>query len=228
MDRIMVVDDEKKIVHMITEFMKVNQIEVIPAYSGREAIKKLDSTLKLIILDVNMEDIDGMEVCRKIREKSNIPILFLSANSSQYNKVLGLGIGADDYVTKPFDPIELVARVKAHIRRCNNYDNPVKNRNTIKFGDIKIDRAARRVTKDNTEVSLSTTEFNLLLFFLDNRNTVLTRKQILNNVWESELYDRNTVTTYVKRLRDKVEDDRSNPKYIKSVRGIGYIFEVNL
>ncbi len=228
MDRIMVVDDEKKIVQMITEFMKVNQIEVIPAYSGREAIKNLDAMLKLVILDVNMEDIDGMEVCKKIREKSNIPILFLSANSSQYNKVLGLGIGADDYVTKPFDPIELVARVKAHIRRYNNYDNPVKNRNIISFGDIRIDRAARRVTKNHAEVSLSTTEFNLLTFFLDNRNTVLTRKQILNNVWESELYDSNTVTTYVKRLRDKVEDDRSNPKYIKSVRGIGYIFELNL
>ncbi|WP_432405273.1 response regulator transcription factor [Wukongibacter sp. M2B1] len=228
MDRIMVVDDEKKIVHMITEFMKVNQIEVVPAYSGREAIKKLDATLKLVILDINMEDIDGMEVCRKIREKSNIPILFLSANSSQYNKVLGLGIGADDYVTKPFDPIELIARVKAHIRRYNSYDNPVKNRIVIRFGDIRIDRAARKVTKNHSEVSLSTTEFNLLLFFLDNRNTVLTRKQILNNVWESELYDRNTVTTYVKRLRDKIEDDRSNPKYIKSVRGIGYIFEVNL
>jgi len=228
MDRIMVVDDEKKIIHMITEFMKVNQIEVIPAYSGSEAIKKLDNTLKLIILDINMDDIDGIEVCKRIREKSKIPIIFLSANSSQYNKVLGFGIGADDYVTKPFDPIELVARVKAHIRRHNNYDNPAKNRNIIRFGRIKIDRAARRVMKDDKEIAMSTTEFNLLLFFIDNSNTVLSRKQILQNVWKSELYDNNTVTTYVKRLRDKLEEDGIHPKHIKSVRGIGYIFEVDI
>lgn len=228
MDRIMVVDDEKKIVHMITEFMKANQIEVIPAYSGNEAIKKLDSTLKLIILDINMDDIDGMEVCKKIRERSNIPIIFLSSNASQYDKVLGLGLGADDYITKPFDPIELVARVKAHIRRYSSYGDPVKHKNFIKFGNIKVHRAAHRVMKDDKEISLSTKEFNLLLFFIDNSNTVLTRKQILNNVWESELYDDNTVTTYVKRLRDKIEQDRGNPLYIKSVRGTGYIFEANV
>lgn len=228
MDRIMVVDDEKKIVHMITEFMKANQIEVIPAYSGNEAIKKLDSTLKLIILDINMDDIDGMEVCKKIRERSNIPIIFLSSNASQYDKVLGLGLGADDYITKPFDPIELVARVKAHIRRYSSYGDSVKHKNFIKFGNIKVHRAAHRVMKDDKEISLSTKEFNLLLFFIDNSNTVLTRKQILNNVWESELYDDNTVTTYVKRLRDKIEQDRGNPLYIKSVRGTGYIFEANV
>lgn len=228
MDRIMVVDDEKKIVYMITEFMKVNEIEVIPAYSGLEAIEKLDDTLKLIILDINMANVDGMEVCKRIRDKSNIPIIFLSANSSQYNKVLGFGIGADDYVTKPFDPIELVARVKAHIRRHSNYDNPAKNKNIIKFGKIKIDRTAHKVMKDDKEIVMSTTEFNLLLFFIDNSNTVLSRKQILQNVWKSELYDSNTVTTYVKRLRDKLEDDGTHTQYFKSVRGIGYIFEVDI
>ncbi|WP_242863273.1 response regulator transcription factor [Caloranaerobacter ferrireducens] len=228
MDKIMMVDDEKKIIHMISEFMKVNGIEVIPAYSGKDAIEKLDKDIKLIILDINMDNLDGLETCKIIRQKNNIPILFLSARSSQYDKVLGLGIGADDYITKPFDPIELVARVKAHIRRYKEYNKSPSSRNVIRFDNIEIYRNIYKVIKDGNEINLSTTEFNLLLFFADNSYTVLTRKQILNHVWESELYDENIVNTYVKRLRDKIEDDKANPKYIKSVRGIGYIFEAQI
>jgi len=225
MNKIMVVDDEKKIVHMISQFMKVYNITVIPAYSGKEALAKLNSSIELIILDINMEDIDGMDACRRIRETTNIPILFLTAKANQYDKILGLGIGADDYITKPFDPVELVARVKAHIRRYKEYGISTNNKEVIVFDNIKIYRNAHKVTRDDKEINLSNTEFNLLLFFVDNSFTVLTRKQILRNVWESDLYDDNTVTTYVKRIRDKLGDDKDNPKYIKSVRGIGYIFE---
>ncbi|WIF95753.1 response regulator transcription factor [Caminicella sporogenes] len=230
MDKIMVVDDEKKIVHMISQFMKINNLEVVPAYSGKEAIEKLNSDIKLVILDISMENLDGMETCKIIRKKTNIPIIFLSAKSSQYDKVLGFGIGADDYITKPFDPIELVARVKAHIRRYKEYNNsnPNANKNIIKFDNIEIHINAHKVLKNGKEINLSTTEFNLLLFFINNVHTVLTRKQILNNVWKSELYDENTVNTYVKRLRHKIEDNKSNPKYIKSIRGIGYIFEAKI
>lgn len=225
MHKIMVVDDEKKIIHMISEFMKVNDIQVISAFSGKEAIKKLDTSIELIVLDINMNDLDGMETCKIIRQKTNIPIIFLSAKSSQYDKILGLGIGADDYITKPFDPVELVARVKAHIRRYKEYGNPINSNNITKFDDIEIHRNAHKVLKSGKEINLSATEFTLLLFLVDNSYTVLNRKQILRNVWESDLYDDNTVTTYVKRLRDKIENDSNNPNYIKSVRGIGYIFE---
>lgn len=225
MYKIMVVDDEKNIVDMIREFMKINNIHVISAFNGREAIEKLDDSIELIILDINMNGLDGLETCKIIRNKTNIPIIFLSSKSSQYDKILGLGIGGDDYITKPFDPVELVARVNAHIRRYKEYDNPINNSKIIKFDNIEIHRNAHKVMKSGREINLSTTEFTLLLFLVDNSFTVLNRKQILRNVWESDHYDDNTVTTYIKRLRDKLEKDSNNPKYIKSVRGIGYIFE---
>lgn len=224
MDKILVVDDEKKIVDMIGEFMKVNSIAVVPAFSGEEAITKVNDDIKCIILDINMDRIDGIEACKRIREVSNIPIIFLTANASQYTKVLGFGMGADDYVTKPFDPIELVARVKAHIRRYQDYDN--KHRDIESFGNIRLDRTAHRVLKNGNEISLSTKEYSLLLYFLDNANKALSRREILYAVWKSELYDATTVNTYVKRLRDKIEDDKNNPKYIKAVRGMGYILEI--
>ncbi len=225
MYKIMVVDDEKRIIDMITQFMKISQIEVITANSGKEALAKIDDSIQLVLLDIKMEDMDGLEVCKKLREKNDIPILFLSSNSTQYDKILGLGLGADDYITKPFDPLELIARVKANIRRYNKYNKNAKNQSTIQFDDFVIYRNSYKILKQGNEINLSATEFKLLLYFIDNVHTVLTRKQILINVWESELYDKNTVTKYVKRLRDKLED---NGKYIKSIRGIGYMFEAEI
>ncbi|QEK10980.1 response regulator transcription factor [Crassaminicella thermophila] len=221
MCKIMVVDDEKKIVKMISEFMKIYQIQVIPAFSGKDALARLDDSIQLIILDINMSQLNGIETCKNIRKKSNVPILFLSANSSQADKILGLGVGADDYITKPFDPIELVARVKANIRRHSEYNKLSKEKNIIQFDDIQIHKDAYKVLKNGEELNLSSTEFKLLLYFVDNSYIALTRKQILNHVWESELYGDNTVTKYVKRLRDKL----GNNTYIKSVRSVGYIFE---
>lgn len=226
MYKIMIVDDEKDIVFMLSEFMKVNDIEVVKAYSGYEALVKLDESVQLMILDINMKELNGLETCKQIRERSNIPILFLTANASQYDKVIGLGIGADDYITKPFDPVELVARTKAHLRRYENYNaSHTPSAKPIEFGDIKIIRNARKVLKDNQEISLSTTEFNLLLYLIDNAQTVLSRKQILMQVWENTQYDENTVNTFIKRIRSKIEDSNDAPVYIKSVRGIGYLFD---
>lgn len=227
MDKIMVVDDEKRIVEMISEFMKVNQIEVIPAYNGVMALQRLNQDIQLLILDINMEKLNGIDLCKIIRQKYNIPIIFLSSKTTQSDKVLGLGIGADDYITKPFDPLELVARVKSHIRRYQEYCQSLKRpaSRVIRFNDITVYREAYKVTKDKQEISLSTTEFKLLLFFIDNAFKALTRNQILQHVWESEQYDENTVTTYVKRLRDKLPNDKNEEPYFKSVRGVGYIFE---
>ncbi|KXG74196.1 response regulator transcription factor [Thermotalea metallivorans] len=231
MHKILVVDDEKKIVHMISEFMKIYEIQVVPAYSGKEAMEKLDPSIQLIILDINMESLNGIEVCKKIREASNrIPIIFLSSNTAQCDKILGLGVGADDYITKPFDPLELVARVKAHIRRYRDYNPNVKGdeNKIIQFDDIVVYRSAHKVTKKGQEVPLSSTEFKLLLYLIDHVHIAMTRKQILQDVWESEHYDENTVTTYVKRLRSKLFDCSRDQKYIQSIRGIGYIFEAEI
>ena len=226
----MVVDDDKNIVYMITEFMKIHNIKVVQAFSGREAIELLDESIQLVILDINMNSLNGIEVCKMIRQNYNIPILFLSANSAQHDKVLGLGVGADDYITKPFDPLELIARVKAHIRRWQEYSENIsisKNK-IIHFDEFTINRNAYKVMRNIEEISLSSTEFKLLLYFIDHVNMALTRKKILSDVWESDHYDENTVTTYVKRLREKLRIDENEQRYIKSVRGVGYIFEADI
>lgn len=226
MDKVLVVDDDKSIVHMIAEFMKLYGLEAVTAYSGETAINKLDNSISLILLDINMSELSGIDLCKIFRERTNIPIVFLTANSSQYDMVLGLGVGADDYIKKPFDPIELIARVKAHIRRYNQYGNLSSNQDgeVVEFDGIKIFKDSHRILKENSEIHLTATEYNLLIYFIENAGKVLTRKQILNNVWKSDMYDENTVTTYTKRLREKIEDDKRNPRVIKSVRAIGYIF----
>lgn len=229
MYKVLVIDDDKSIVKMISDFMKIYGFEVVCAYCGESALNKMDNSISLILLDINMNGINGIELCKVFRERTNIPIIFLTASSTQYDKVLGFGVGADDYITKPFDPVELVARVQAHIRRYSQYDNPSKRASEIiEFANFKIYKDAHRVFKNELELSLTSTEFNLLMYFLDNANKVLTRKQILNNVWKSDLYDETTVTTYIKRLREKIENDKAAPKYVKSVRSIGYIFDTNV
>lgn len=228
MNTILVVDDDKAIVKMISNFMKLYGFEVVGAYNGENALNKFDDSIDLILLDITMEGINGVELCKEFRKKTNVPIIFLTASSTQSDKVLGFGVGADDYLTKPFDPIELIARVKAQIRRCSQYDDSSKKAsNIIEFDNIKIYRDSYQVFKNGSKINLTSTEFNLLTYFIDNPCKVLTRKQILNQVWKSEMYDENTVTTYIKRLREKIEDNKATPKYIKSIRAIGYIFNIN-
>lgn len=227
MDKIMVVDDEKDIIYMIRDFMKIHQIEVVEAFSGQEAMEKLDDAIKLMIVDINMDDMSGLELCKEIRKKSNLPILFLTARASQADKILGLGIGGDDYITKPFDPIELVARVQAHIRRYDVYNpaNDIQGRRVITFDHIVVYPQHYRVLKNNKDIQLSMKEFELLLYFIKNPFLVLSREQILDNVWNHQVYDYNVVNTNIKRLRKKLEDDPRNPQYIKTIWGIGYTFE---
>lgn len=219
--RVLIVDDDKRIVNLIQEYMKMYDIKSLAAYSGKDALAMLDERVSLIILDINMDDMDGITLCEKIRVTNDVPIIFLSANATQYDKVRGLGVGADDYITKPFDPVVLIAKIKAHLRRAEKYGRNSYD-SAIEFGDIKVYRNAYKVTAAGEDVNLSNTEFKLLLYFIDNAYTALTRKQILYNVWESEVYDEGTVTTYVNRLRSKIDKDE---KHIKSVRGVGYIFE---
>lgn len=231
MDKILVVDDEKDIINMIKDFMKINNIEVVEALSGEEALKKLDAAVKLIILDINMENMSGIETCKKIREgEIYIPIIFLTARASQSDKILGLGIGGDDYITKPFDPIELVYRVKAKIRRNEEYNKGVMDKaaKVIKYEHFTIYTEHYRIIKNGQIIPLTTKEFELLLYFVKNANIVLSREKILDCVWNNNMYDYNVVTTNIKRLRRKIEDDPDNPTYIKTIWGVGYMFEEDI
>lgn len=228
MAKILVVDDDKNIVSMIDDFMKIHNIETIKGYSGHDAVelsKRPD--IDLIVLDINMDDFDGFEACKQIRTHSNVPIIFLTAKTSQADKILGLGIGGDDYLTKPFDPLELVARVKSNIRRNGQYGlKPLKNKNELTIGVLKINKDTHKVTRGNVAIDLSVTEYTLLMFLIENANRILTRKEILMNVWNSDIYADNTVNTYIMRLREKIEQDKNEPQYLITVRGEGYIFQM--
>ncbi|WP_432665588.1 response regulator transcription factor [Wukongibacter baidiensis] len=230
MDKIMIVDDEKDIIYMIKDFTKIYDIQVIEAFSGEEALEKFDETIKMLIIDINMDGMSGIELCKKIRESSNVPIMFLTCKNSQRDIILGLGVGADDYITKPFDPIELIARAKANIRRYKDYNKVevVKNDDIISFNNIKVLKNSYKVLKDDVDTNLTAKEFKLLLYLIENAHLVLSRDQILDNVWNNNYYDKNVVTTTVKRLRRKIEDYPDNPSYVKTVWGVGYVFEAKL
>ena len=228
--RIMVVDDEKDMVALIKDFLEVEGYRVYTAYDGKEAVENFKLYKpELVILDIMIPFIGGMEVCKIIRQESSIPILILSAKGSDIDKVLGLGLGADDYITKPFSPIELVARVKANLRRCIQYTNPVEASYSIKLGNLTIDFKARTVKLSNQFINFSAKEFNLLRFFMENPFQVFTRDQIYEKVWQyGDFGDIQAVTVYIRKLREKIEINPNEPKFIKTVWGIGYKFEGGL
>lgn len=219
MSKILVVDDDKEIASLIGDCLYDEGYEVILAHDGLDAIDSINSNLdiEMIILDIMMPKMDGLEVCKKIREKVNCPIIFVSAKSRTLDKLLGLEIGADDYIEKPFVVEELVARVKAHLRREKRRNNTGKN--IIKIGEIEIHKDSYEVYFNNNLVSLSTREFQLFLYLCENAGQVLSREQIFNSVWGSEFGDIGTVAVNIKSLRDKVDKDN---KYIKTIWGVGY------
>ena len=219
MSKILVVDDDKEIASLIGDCLYDEGYEVILAHDGLDAIDSINSNLdiEMIILDIMMPKMDGLEVCKKIREKVNCPIILVSAKSRTLDKLLGLEIGADDYIEKPFVVEELVARVKAHLRREKRRNNTGKN--IIKIGEIEIHKDSYEVYFNNNLVSLSTREFQLFLYLCENAGQVLSREQIFNSVWGSEFGDIGTVAVNIKSLRDKV--DKEN-KYIKTIWGVGY------
>lgn len=226
----MIVDDERDIIYMIKDFTKIYDIQVVEAFSGEEALEKFDETIKMLIIDINMDGMSGIELCKRIRELSTVPIMFLTCKNSQRDIILGLGVGADDYITKPFDPIELIARAKANIRRYKDYNRAevVKNDDIISFSNIRILKKSYKVLKNDIDTNLTAKEFKLLLYLIENAHLVLSRDQILDNVWNNHYYDKNVVTTTIKRLRKKIEDYPDNPSYIKTVWGVGYVLEAKL
>ncbi len=221
MSKILVVDDDKEIASLIGDSLYDEGYEVLLAYDGEKALSIINKTddLSMVILDIMMPKIDGLSVCKTIREKINCPILFVSAKSRTLDTLLGLEIGADDYIKKPFIVEELVARVKAHIRR-EQRKQIIKN-NIINIGDIEVHKDSYEVYVNKKLIELSTREFQLFLYLCENVGKVLSREQIFDAVWGMEYGDIGTVAVNIKSLRDKI--DKEN-KYIKTVWGVGYKF----
>ncbi len=224
--KVLVVDDEPEILTIVEHRLVKEGYTVATAADGEEALETFDSFKPdIVILDLMLPKLDGFEVCRRLRARSSVPILILSARNDEIDKVVGFRMGVDDYVTKPFSPSELALRVGAVLRRTNRPDRN-EQEEVVEVGGLRIDRRRRKVTVNGESVDLTVKEFELLWFLASNPELVFTREQLLSQVWQSNYpEDRNNVTVLVSRLREKIEDDPSNPRYIKTVWGVGYKFE---
>lgn len=228
--KILIIEDEQDIARIIRDYVNKNGYDATITTNGKEALGLINLLQPdFVILDIMLPDVDGIDLCRQIRENNNVPILILSARGSDTDKVLGLGFGADDYMTKPFSLSELLARIKSNLRRVESMIGPKSKQNEhadiVNFGDLSIDKKGYKVTKNGIEISLSAKELELLFFLSKHRNQVFSKSQLLDAVWGYTTYgDESTITVYVRRIREKLEVDPSNPKYIKTVWGIGYKF----
>lgn len=221
---VLIVDDEEEIRELIRKYLDREGILSLECSNGVEAISCLQNNkIDLVILDIMMEDKDGFEVVTELRKfNASVPVIFLSARQEEYDKVLGLGLGADDYVTKPFSPGEFIARIKAHLRRTSNQENEISKK--LVSGNLVMDVELFNVTKSGNPIELSAKEFKLLQFFMENEKRVFTKAQIYHHVWEENFEDDNTVMVYISHLREKIEDNPSKPERIQTIRGIGYRF----
>ena len=228
---ILVVDDDKEIAGAIEIYLNNEQYNVIKAYDGVEALNALDhNDINLVIMDVMMPGLDGIQTTRKIREEYNIPIIMLSAKSEDYDIIIGHNVGADDYITKPFNPLILIAKVKSHLRRYNSLGSApqavTENRHRFVTGGLEIDDDEKDVTVDGEHVSLTPTEYGILKFLTENSGKVYSIEQIYEHVWGEAAYNaENTVAVHVRRIREKIEIDPKNPRYLKIIWGIGYKVE---
>ncbi len=223
-DRILVVEDEPMVAEVVERYLRRDGYEVALARDGLAALESFDKLQPdLIVLDLMLPGLDGMEVCRRIRGRSSVPILMLTARGEEVDKLLGLEIGADDYVTKPFSPRELAARVKVILRRAGR---PQAEGDTLRFEDLRINAKTRVVEGTGGKITLTAREFDLLHLLASHPGQVFTRDQLLDRVWDFEFPgDDSTVTVHIRRLRAKVETDPSRPRHLKTVWGVGYKFE---
>lgn len=221
---ILVVDDEKEIVELIDLYLRKNY-KIIKAYDGEEGLRKIKTNkIDLAIIDIMMPNMDGYKLIENIRKDKEIPIIIVSAKTQSYDKIIGLDIGADDYVTKPFDPLELSARVKSQLRRYCKFNKIEKTVNTISVGNLILDKERLRVEKYGQEIYLTSTEYKILELLISNKNKIFTKKNIFESVWGEEyINEDNSIMVHMSKLRDKIDDE--NTKYIKTIRGLGYKFE---
>lgn len=223
--KILIADDEADIRNLVKISLEENGYTVLSAQNGKEALDLLLSEdIHLAILDVMMPIMDGFNLLRKIREYNTIPVIMLTARTDDMDKVLGLGLGADDYLSKPFSVSELIARVGAQLRRSNEYLTPrEKSVTTVTYGNLSMDREKCCAFKDGKPIELGAKEYKLLLYFVENPERVFTKRQLYHAVWEEDFYyDDNTIMVHISRIRSRIEDDPQKPKYLKTIRGIGY------
>ena len=225
MYRILVVDDEPKIVELLKVCLEIQGMQVEAAYNGFEALKLFrESPTDMVITDIMMPEMDGYKLVEKLREISTVPIMFLTARGDVLDKIKGLNVGADDYVVKPFDPMEAAARVTSALRRCYGYNTQKEEEKIISYGDLSLDVSAMKLLKSGVEVELTAIEYRMISYFMENKGRILTKNQIYETVWEQEKFaDDNSIMVAISKLRGKINDESHD--YIKTIRGLGYRFE---
>lgn len=229
MSKILIVEDEDAIADIEKDYLELNGFEVTVCSDGTSGMAEaLDNDYDIYILDVMLPGVDGFEICKTIREQKDTPIIMVSAKKEDIDKIRGLGVGADDYMTKPFSPSELVARVKAHLARYERLVSSGKPSNDIiEIRGIKIDKTARRVFVNGEEKAFTTKEFDLLTFLAENPNHVYTKDELFKEIWDMDsIGDIATVTVHIKKIREKIEYDTSKPQYIETIWGVGYRFKM--
>lgn len=229
MSKILIVEDEEAIADLEKDYLELSGFEVEVANDGDTGLSKaLSEDYNLLILDLMLPGVDGFEICRKVRDEKNTPIIMVSAKKDDIDKIRGLGLGADDYMTKPFSPSELVARVKAHLARYERLiGSAVEENKVIEIRGLKIDTTARRVWVNGKEKAFTTKEFDLLTFLASHPNHVYTKDELFSEIWDMEsIGDIATVTVHIKKIREKIEYDTSNPQYIETIWGVGYRFKM--
>lgn len=230
-NRVLVVDDDREIVDAIEIYLKNEGLDIVKAYDGMQALEIIgEQEIDLIIMDVMMPKMDGLRATMKIRERKNIPILVLSAKSEDTDKIIGLNIGADDYITKPFNPLELIARVKSHLRRytrlVDGTTTQKSENNELRTGDLVLNLDTKEATIGDEIVKLTPTEYGILEFLMKNQGKVFSIEQIYETVWNEPSYNSdNTVAVHIRRIREKIEINPKEPRYLKVVWGIGYKIE---
>lgn len=228
-NKILIVEDEVAIADLEKDYLELSDFTVDICNTGDEGLEAaLKGNYDLVILDLMLPGLDGFEVCRRIREEKDIPILMVSAKKDDIDKIRGLGLGADDYMTKPFSPSELVARVKAHMARYERLVGTQKPQNEmVEIRGIRIDKTARRVYVDGVERTFTTKEFDLLTFLAEHPNHVFTKDELFREIWDMDsIGDIATVTVHIKKIREKIEKDSSKPEYIETIWGVGYRFKI--
>ena len=228
MRKVLIVEDEDAIAEIERDYLELSGFDVTLASDGKEGLDiALKEDFDIIILDIMLPGMDGFDICKEIRKEKDIPIIMVSAKKEDIDKIRGLGIGADDYMTKPFSPSELVARVKAHLARYERLLTNNKPENEIiEIRGIKIDKTARRVFVNGEEKSFTTKEFDLLTFLAEHPNHVYTKEELFREIWDMDsIGDIATVTVHIKKIREKIEADTSNPQYIETIWGVGYRFK---
>ena len=229
MSKILIIEDEEVIADLERDYLELSGFEVEIKNNGKDGLSEaLKGDYSLVILDLMLPEMDGFEVCKRIREERNIPIIMVSAKKEDIDKIRGLGLGADDYMTKPFSPSELVARVKAHLNRYDRLVGSTQKKNDhIEIRGLQIDKTARRVWVDNEEKAFTSKEFDLLAFLAENPNRVYSKEELFREIWDMDsIGDIATVTVHIKKIREKIEYDSPNPQYIETIWGVGYRFKV--